>query len=242
MRYRLIIMLAVVALIAGALGISGASASSPPAFDVTVVNPLTKPVPVTVTNPMSVTGPVQVTNAEGTSLKVEAAPVKIDPAQNAVKVDSSAASPVSTSETKEPVNLRCYAPAVAGAVDKGGSFYPTLDYSSNPYEVPEGKCLVITGIDVVGNTHPGEAAKYVFVSVRYGAASPDPGYYTFMEMEYLGTEPQFGEGIYQAHRDCELYAREGAHIGAYIRFDKSVTSALGIDTSADVTGYLVDAP
>lgn len=210
MRVRLVIACTIAALFAGALGVSGAfagaggGATAPPAFDVTVVNPFDKPVPVTMV---------------GDAISVEAAPIKLDPTANTVKVDSSASSPVAVREVREPVNLH------AAFVDSWGTFRD----ESEDYVVPEGKCLVVTNVTVDGLLSEKATDPVVFRLSGGGVTWSG-------ELKYLYTAMGYAYGLSE---QVELNVSSGQQLSGAI-FMGSINEPQG--GMARISGYLLDAP
>lgn len=234
MRYRRIIILAVVALIAGALGVSAASAAAPnptpPVPNVMVTNPLDKPVPVSVTNT------VAVTNASCDVLQVsvkDAPAVKIDSTANAVQVVNPYASPVNTREvgTKQPVSLELQIDSVPPKPVMVGQF---RNPDGSLYTIPVGKILVITGIDGVAGMEAGETARFGYAMLTFDGGAPNHDYRLILPMEPLS------EGSYVATRDCELYVSGDTWISGLISLTD--TPQVGVHTTIRISGYLADAP
>lgn len=238
MRYRLIIMLAIVVFVAGALGISGAQAGTPPAFGVTVVNPLEKPVPVTVTNSMSVTNAVQVTNAEGTALKVEAAPVMLDPSGNTVKVDSSATSPlyvenVDAGHTGTSVNLTA---SFNMPTSVGEAFAILKTNTAHPVEfkVPADKWLRVKNVGFVAECNTGD----YFTRITLESDEPQGWLYYL-----VAPVPQGAFGVVQtvaASQDCDLYVGPSGTLA--MRVVRRLPLASPSVGEMHISGLLVDAP
>jgi hypothetical protein len=191
---------------------------------------------VTITNSMSVNGPVQITNAPSTSLKVDAAPVKIDPAQNTVKIDSSAASPIYTQEievgsTTTNVNLIGYA-----SIDQGqdGAYadIKTNTWTPGAFKVPDDKWLVIRHVSFQGDLTAPQFFKRVSLT-----SDEEQELVLGLAVELQGTTPYVG--YFAASEDCEVYVSPGS------------TLAFGMTRSDDdkggggtiyLSGVLVDAP
>ncbi len=246
MRYRFIIVLAVVAVIAGAMGVApAASAPNQPPLNVTVVNPLTSPVPVTTTTPVKIdpAGNTVKVDPTGNTVKIDPAgsTVKLDPTGNAVTVDSAANSPVHTQEAKTPVVLFAYHPSAVGEITAQMDFRTTFDV--NQYVVPAGKTLVITSLDVFGEVKPGETARWAWVDADYAQSGGGfAQYILFMKMNLVGTSAPPTLTVYESHRDCEIYVPEGSGLSASYALDSGAGGVGTITTQAQITGYLVSSP
>ncbi len=258
MRSRLIVTCAVVALVAGALGVSSVTAAPAPAQPTNVVvvnNPFTQPVPVAGTVAISSSptqSPVWVRQSGPVAIDASANTVKLDPSRPltaTVGVLSSAASPVYTREAgtdKEPVRLYM-SETDRGNLEREWNFGRHFPGRVEPFTVPAGRWFVAKSISIKvrGSDNPDfqvlEATLYATPEeLPQGAQRGTP--LMLLPLESRPQRDPWWVG-YGATLECDLLFAPGEKVSVYVVTNQAEVAGKYLwEATAYMTGYLVDHP